>query len=131
MEVPSRIEQYKHELLTSHLFGLSVVVFVAFLLVFFFVELRELRSGLFVVSFITTVIIASMVLILGILTIIPHFSYYVGKTLIVFSALIILAKLVQIMGGKVGIFTFIEIFIGFVSFFYGYELVKKFRSPLD
>ena len=122
------ISNFKEEIKSSNLFRLSIIVFIAYTLVFFFVELRSLKSQSFVASFMSTIILASMALITGILTVVPQFSLYVGRTQIGFSILIGISKLIEIIMKNFSIFSVIELLIGFAIFLYGYELVKKFRS---
>lgn len=127
MAESQQINDFREKLRENKVFRLGVVMFIAHVVVFFFVELKSLRSQSFIASFVTTIILASIVLIMGILTVIPQFTLYVGRTQIIFSALIISTKAVEILAGRFGIFSIIEMLIGATSFLYGYELVRKFR----
>lgn len=130
MEELQQLNGFREKLIGDKTFRLSVIVFIAHLIVFFFIELKSLRSGSFMSSFITTIMLASMVLITGILTAIPQFTLYVGRTQIIFSSMILLTKLVELLAGQFGIFSMVEVLIGFASFLYGYELVKRFRRAV-
>lgn len=119
------VNKFKDEFRSNNLFRLSVIVFIAHLIVFFFVELKSLKSASFMASFTSTIMLASMILIIGILTVVPNFSLYVGRTLILSSVLIFLTKIIEALAGKFGIFSIIEVLIGFASLIYGRELIRK------
>src|SRR3989344_96668 len=102
------VSRFREELRSKNLFGLSVIVFIVHLIVFFFVELKSLRSSSFMAAFTSTIILASMILIIGILTVVPNFSLYVGRTLILSAVLIFLTKIVELLAGTSGIFSMIE-----------------------
>lgn len=121
------VSRFREELRSNNLFRLSVIVFIVHLIVFFLVELRSLKSASFMASFTSTIMLASMILMIGILTVVPNFSLYVGRTLISSSILIFLTKIIEALAGKFGIFSLIEILIGFTSLIYGKELIKKFK----
>ena len=121
------VSRFREELRSNNLFRLSVIVFIVHLIVFFFVELRSLKSSSFMAAFTSTIMLASMILIIGILTVVPNFSLYVGRTLISSSVLIFLAKIIELLAGKSGIFSMVEILIGFTSLMYGMELIKRFK----
>ena len=121
------VSRFRKELRSNNLFRLSVIVFIAHIIVFFFVELRSLKSSSFMAAFISTIMLASMILLMGILTVVLNFSLYVGRTLILSSALIFLTKVIELLAGKFGIFSMIEILIGFASLMYGVELVRRFK----
>ena len=121
------VSRFREELRSNSLFRLSVIVFIAYILVFFFVELRSLKSSSFMAAFTSTIMLASMILIIGILTVVPNFSLYVGRTLILSAVLIFLTKAVELLAGRSGIFSMIEVLIGFASLMYGMELAKRFK----
>ena len=65
------VSRFRKELRSNNLFRLSVIVFIAHIIVFFFVELRSLKSSSFMAAFISTIMLASMILLMGILTVQP------------------------------------------------------------
>ncbi|MBI2660880.1 hypothetical protein HYX09_01280 [Candidatus Woesearchaeota archaeon] len=112
---------------------ISILVLAAHFLVFFFVEIKNLRNDSILAPFMSTVILASMVLIMGILTVMPGFTLYVGRTLTAASVIIILSKIAHLAAVRYDAAVFdmsivIELLIGFASFLYGRELIRRSRE---
>lgn len=100
----------------------NVSVFIAFLAVFIFVELKNIQARTIFSGLIATVVLSSVLMMVGILTIFPAYSAHFGKTLVAFSALIFLGDAIQIFLGMFSMFVMIEIVLAFASFLYGKEL---------
>lgn len=103
----------------------NIFVFLAFLLVFFFVEIKNVQQGDVMSSLVATVFLSALLMLLGILTIFPGFSAYFGKTLVVFSMAILLGVIVQITYSIFTLFMLIEIVLAIAAFLYGKELITQ------
>ncbi len=102
--------------------AINIMVFIAFLAVFIFVEMKNIQAKSVLSGLIATVVLSSSIMMVGLLTIFPGYSSYFGKTLMLFSILIFLGDIIQLILGMLNLFLIIEIILSIASFLYGKEL---------
>ena len=104
---------------------INIIVFIAFLAVFLFVEIKSIKSQSIMSNLVATAILSSLLMMLGVMTIFPMFRVHFGYTLIVFSILIILGVAGSVYYDAFNIMKLIELMLSFTAFIYGRELVSR------
>jgi len=104
---------------------INIMVFIAFLAVFFFVELSSIKSKSIISNLVATAILSSLIMMLGVMTIFPTFKIHFGYTLMVFSILILFGVAGSVYYGSFNIMKLIEVMLSFTAFIYGKELVSR------
>ena len=104
---------------------INVLVFIAFLAVFIFVEAKHIKNNTIIGNLVVTIILSSLLMMLGVMTIFPMFSSYFGITLIVFSILMFIGEIISLKFKSFNIFIVIEMILSAAAFLYGIELAKQ------
>lgn len=103
----------------------NIGVFLAFFLVFIFVELKNIQQRSIMGNLIAVVILSSLLMMTGLLTIFPGFSLRFGRTLIAFAILIFAGVIFQAVYVEFSLYTVIELMLSIASFLYGKELIGQ------
>jgi hypothetical protein len=115
----------------------NISVFLAFLLVFFSVEIFNIKQssdvdGSYVTQWITlltaTLLLTSMALLLITLTITKKYASFVGSTFIVFSIIIMALVIYFTVISYISLFLVTEFILAIIMFFYGGELREGYLS---
>src|SRR3989338_7416133 len=104
---------------------INISVFTAFLLVFIFVEVEQMKHQGIIRTLLAAMVLSSIFLILGIITIIPHYAAYAGRTFVVFSILMALGEFYSMRNADFSFFSAAEFILAIVLFLYGLELTSK------
>ena len=110
---------------------INILTLIAFLLVFFFVELKGIKEKSALKSFVAIIILSAILLMIGMWTVLLKFSNYFGETMIMFGFLIFISVATQILYKRFSIFMITELLLGIVSFLYGKGLLSKGDSFLS
>lgn len=102
----------------------NISVFIAFLLVFIFVQVEQLKQQDIIRTLLAAMVLSSIFLVLGVLTIIPHYAAYAGRTFVVFSILMALGEIYSIRNADFSFFSAAEFVLAAVLFLYGMELTS-------
>ncbi len=102
--------------------AVNIMVFLAFLLSFVLVEIKYIRYSNFLDNILAALALSSIFLMLGIMTVMPHYAAYVGRTFIVFSSLMILVEAYWISRIGFDIISIIRLSLALVLLLYGIEL---------
>jgi len=103
----------------------NISVFIAFLLIFIFVQVEQLKQQNIIRTLLAAMVLSSIFLILGIITIIPHYAVYAGRTFVVFSILMALGEIYSMRSADFSFFSAAEFVLAIVLFLYGMELMSK------
>lgn len=106
-------------------FLMNISVLGAFLLVFIFVEIKQLEQKSFITMITATIVLLSIFLYLGCCTIIPEYAIYIGKTFMVFSVIMIAGVLYSISQTSLNAFSATELITTIVLFLYGYQVKSE------
>lgn len=102
----------------------NISVFIAFLLVFIFVQVEQLKNQGIIRTLLAAMVLSSIFLILGVITIIPHYAAYAGRTFVVFSVLMALGEIYSMRSSDFSFFSAAEFVLAVVLFLYGMELMS-------
>jgi len=102
----------------------NISVFIAFLLVFIFVQVEQLKQQNVIRTLLAAMVLSSIFLILGVITIIPHYAAYAGRTFVVFSILMALGEFYSMRSSDFSYFSAAEFILAIVLLLYGLELMS-------
>src|SRR3989339_916226 len=102
----------------------NISVFIAFLLIFIFVQVEQLKQQNIIRTLLAAMVLSNIFLILGIITIIPHYAVYAGRTFVVFSILMALGEIYSIRNTSFSYFSAAEFILAIVLLLYGLELMS-------
>ena len=110
---------------------INISVFIAFLLVFIFVQVEHLRHQDIIRTLLAAMVLSSIFLILGVITIIPYYAAYAGKTFVVFSVLMALGEIYSMRNADFSFFSAAEFVLVIVLFLYGMELMSDKNKSIS
>lgn len=109
----------------------NIGVFIAFLLVFIFIEIQQLKHQNLIKTLLAAMVLSSIFLILGVITIIPYYAPYAGRTFVVFSILMVLGEIYTIRNADFSFFSAAEFVLAIVLFLYGMELMSERKKLIS